>query len=292
MKDTIEKNKISFVRLLYHSRPRYWVYLLGSYSIGILTGISSTTFDSRASVVLILIFAVYFLFPANLLVYGTNDLYDTDTDSLNPKKEGYELTVSSEDRRTLIWSIGVSTAVFFVVALFTVHAALSVFIVFLYMSIFYAAWPIRAKVRPFLDSIVSAFIFITPGLFGYYLVGGEHLSVLAIVISIIWAVTLHMQRAVTDIGPDTEARIKTIATVLGRKKIHLICFFLYGVSGVLSYLLIGVVGPILILPYLFLLFFSYQVKTYEKQFAVYTYIPKVTGVVLLALNIFLVLKNF
>lgn len=160
------------------------------------------------------------------------------------------------------------------------------------MSIFYAAWPIRAKVRPFLDSIVSSLIFITPALFGYYLVGGGHISLIVVIVSVVWAITMHMQRAVIDIGADTEARIRTIATVLGRKRTHLVCFFLYGVISVLSYIAIGTLGPILVLPYLFLIVFSYCMKTYEKQFAVYTYIPKVTGIVLLVLNIFLALKSF
>lgn len=292
MKDFIQQKRIAFGKLFLTSRPRYWVYLFGTYAVGILAGISDTTQWSSTTVFFIFLFALYFLFPANMLVYGINDLYDTDTDSLNPKKEGYETTIKSEDRDMLVRTIFVLTFIFFCVSLFTPRAALSVFIIFIYMSIFYAAWPIRAKVRPFLDSIVSSLIFITPALFGYYLVGGGHISLIVVIVSVVWAITMHMQRAVIDIGADTEARIRTIATVLGRKRTHLVCFFLYGVISVLSYIAIGTLGPILVLPYLFLIVFSYCMKTYEKQFAVYTYIPKVTGIVLLVLNIFLALKNF
>ena len=35
-------------------------------------------------------FVVYFLIPANILIYGINDIFDYDTDKLNPKKGTYE----------------------------------------------------------------------------------------------------------------------------------------------------------------------------------------------------------
>jgi 4-hydroxybenzoate polyprenyltransferase len=288
----MEQKKSVLEILFLTSRPRYWVYLLGAYSIGILTGISNTTIWNNTSTLFIFTFAVYFLFPANLLVYGINDLYDTDTDSLNPKKEQYETTIKSEDRDILMKVIFIVTCFFFCVSLFSPRSALSVFIIFIYTSVFYAAWPIRAKVRPFLDTIISALIYMTPALIGYYLVGGTHISIFVLLIGFIWAIAMHMQRAVVDIGADTEARIQTIATVLGRKKTHLVCLFLYGSIGVLSYITIGILGPVLTLPYIFLLFFSYRMKTYEKQFAVYTYIPRVTAIVLLCIIVFLALKNF
>ena len=141
MKNFIQQKRIAFGKLILTSRPRYWVYLFGSYVIGILAGSSNVTAWTTAILFFIFMFAFYFLFPANLLVYGTNDLYDTDTDSLNPKKEGYETVVKSEDRGALIQSIFVLTAVFFFVSLFTPRSALSVFIIFIYISVFYAAWP-------------------------------------------------------------------------------------------------------------------------------------------------------
>ena len=83
------------------SRPRFWIYLFGSYLLGVVAGASSSAdfvrFDS-------ILFGLYFLLPANLLVYGVNDIFDFETDRLNPKKAGYEILVQPEMYRSLwIW---------------------------------------------------------------------------------------------------------------------------------------------------------------------------------------------
>lgn len=50
---------------------------------------------------LFFLYLLYFLFPANLLVYGVNDIADEDTDILNAKKQGYELLHTKEKTTAL-----------------------------------------------------------------------------------------------------------------------------------------------------------------------------------------------
>ena len=292
MKDFISQTKVTIGTLLRISRPRYWVYLLAPYVLGIIAGISEATIFTSTTVWFICIFTIYFLFPANLLLYGINDIYDTDTDSLNPKKHGYEIILRDDDQPILVRTIFFVTVCFSVVSLFTPHTALSAFIIFIYTSIFYAAWPIRAKTRPFLDTFMSSVIYMAPGFFGYYLTGGVHISIFVVLAGFLWGVLMHMHRAVIDIGPDTEARVRTIATVLGRKTTHYILFFSYGILAVLSYAYIGILGPITAMLYIFLVFFSYRMKTYEKQFAVYMYIPQLTSVALFCMIVFFAIQKF
>ena len=87
--------------LLKVSRPRFWLYVFGPYIIGL-----AAAADNQADFLRIenLIFAIYFLFPANLLIYGINDIFDFETDRLNPKKAEYEALVRPESHRSLfIW---------------------------------------------------------------------------------------------------------------------------------------------------------------------------------------------
>jgi 4-hydroxybenzoate polyprenyltransferase len=40
----------------------------------------------RDNIIQVLLFGLYFLIPANIRIYGINDIYDYETDKLNPKK--------------------------------------------------------------------------------------------------------------------------------------------------------------------------------------------------------------
>ncbi len=74
-------------RVLRISRPRFWIYELGPYMIGVL-GAILTSQQSRETINLwrVFLFGFYFLIPANIWIYGINDIYDYETDKLNPKK--------------------------------------------------------------------------------------------------------------------------------------------------------------------------------------------------------------
>ena len=69
--------------LLRVSRPRFWMYLLGPYMVAL----AATSLRPPVEVWLL---GLYLTLPANLLIYGVNDLFDAETDRLNPKKRDYE----------------------------------------------------------------------------------------------------------------------------------------------------------------------------------------------------------
>src|SRR5215203_1505144 len=124
------------------SRPRFWLYLFGTYLVGLAAGASSTSDFLRLDSIL---FGLYFLLPANLLIYGINDIFDFETDRLNPKKAEYEMLVRPESHRRLaMWTI-VLNLPFLVAAFFVARSALMPLAIFLILSIFYSAPPIRAK---------------------------------------------------------------------------------------------------------------------------------------------------
>lgn len=103
----------------------------------------------------IAIFAFYFLVPANIWIYGINDIYDYETDKLNPKKQGYEALVEPKEHKKLWTRILATSLPFLFVLPLSITTYIS-FLLFLFFSAQYSATPIRAKGRPVLDSLFSA----------------------------------------------------------------------------------------------------------------------------------------
>jgi lycopene elongase/hydratase (dihydrobisanhydrobacterioruberin-forming) len=73
-------------KLIAISRPRFWMYLLGPYLIGYALAVSFHGTEYPYGLSYIFLFLLLFTLPANLFLYGINDMYDGDTDRENPKK--------------------------------------------------------------------------------------------------------------------------------------------------------------------------------------------------------------
>lgn len=118
------------------SRPRFWIYVFGPYLLGLAAGATS---GSHLLSVSVIAYAAYFLFPANLLIYGVNDIFDFDTDKLNPKKQEYETLVRPEERRGLTLAILITNVPFIVGAFLLNGVAKIAIAAFLLLSIFYSS---------------------------------------------------------------------------------------------------------------------------------------------------------
>ena len=79
-------------RILKISRPRFWIYELGPYIVGVVAAAQSDHFVWLFPAVII--FFIFFAYPANIYIYGINDIYDYETDKLNPKKVLSNIKVS------------------------------------------------------------------------------------------------------------------------------------------------------------------------------------------------------
>lgn len=106
---------------------------------------------------------LYFSYPANLLVYGINDIFDYDTDKLNEKKSGYESLIGPEQQQKLRVLIAILNLPFLLLSILPNPESYMWLIIFVLSSIFYSAAPLRAKSKPVLDTIISALIYIAPG---------------------------------------------------------------------------------------------------------------------------------
>ncbi len=270
------------------SRPRFWLYLAGPYLIGLVAANTST---SALYGFWPLLFLLYFLFPANLLIYGVNDIFDFETDRHNPKKNAYE-TLVAPNQRAKIWGAIVAANTPFLALLLvycvqnqTTTPALAV-VGFLFFGIFYSAPPIRAKTKPLFDSFFNI-LYLFPGFVGYALLSGAHFDWKVFFAGTLWVMAMHAYSAIPDIDADKTAKLSTIATVLGATRTLVFCAFCYLGAAVLSYPHLGVFGILLGSMYVGMICLSLLSTNRQWIFRVYRWFPFLNGI--LGFSIFLFL---
>lgn len=257
------------------SRPRFWLYIFGPYLIGLVAG---ATFRSDLLSPAIAAFAVFFLLPANLLIYGVNDIFDFETDKLNPKKQEYETLVKPDDRWPLILAILFLNIPFIAGAFFLNSIAIVAAVCFLFFSIFYSAWPIRAKAIPVIDSMFNI-LYVFPGIFGYALISGEFPPVLAVVSAFLWTMAMHAYSAIPDIAADREAGVETVATFIGPNGTIIFCTACYLGSAIFAFPFVGIFAGILGMIYLAIMAATVFAKDTAGVFRIYRYFPLINSTV-------------
>lgn len=216
------------------------------------------------------------LLPANLFVYGVNDLADGDTDIFNKKKKGYESQVT--DRDLLVQWIAITQAPWLLSLLFVPQQALPFFIVFFLLSFFYSTKPIRAKAMPFIDSWFNL-LYVLPGFFiaAFSSSFVLHLPVLLAVWA--WCIAMHAYSAIPDIKADSQAGLKTTATVLGKQGTILYCGLFWFLAAVLADATLSFLSYLLFIPYFIMLVRTQEATTHENMLALYKQFPLINGIV-------------
>ncbi len=250
---------MKFQRLLSISRPRFWIYILGPFLLGVIAAGDPRLWTLELSL-LVLAFFIFFTFPANLLIYGVNDIFDYETDKLNPKKQEYEELIHPNDQKKLWKYIYLICLPFLLLFFFVEDYVLLLSSIFLIVSLQYSATPIRAKAQPPLDIIFSSLIYISPAVIGFSIANGTDISWYAVISALLWAAAMQTYSAVPDISADTQAGVSTLATVLGAKRSLLFCFLAYFASAVIAFQYIGFLAIILGCIYLAMVAVSYYSK--------------------------------
>lgn len=219
--------------LLVRSRPRFWLYLAGPVLVGAVYAAESVAALFTPTV--LLLFA-YFLVPANLFLYGINDVFDADADRKNPKKADRESRYRGDAATR--WSVALSFALGLALLAITPAAAAPWILGFLVLGAAYSAPPLRLKTRPPLDSLSNG-LYILPGGTAYAAVAGTTPPALALLGGWLWAMAMHTFSAIPDIEPDRRAGIETTATRLGRRLATVYCGLVWmlaaGVFALLDY---------------------------------------------------------
>jgi len=212
------------------SRPRFWLYLAGPFLIGFAFGTHQMSgFFSPH----FWIYFFYFLVPANIFLYGVNDLADGDTDHFNEKKGTYENRLQKKQKKILLIAVLISTALSFIFILTTGSLVLSaILFLLLCFSYAYSCMPFRWKAHPFIDSL-SNILYLFPGLFGYYFTAHSLPPLPIFLACASWTTAMHLFSAIPDITADAAAQLQTTAVTLGKTKSLLLCTALWCMTAVI-----------------------------------------------------------
>ncbi|APW97852.1 lycopene elongase [Halobiforma lacisalsi AJ5] len=203
--------------LLVLSRPRFWLYLAGPVLVGVAYAAEARgDLFAPAAVVLF----AYFLLPANVFLYGINDVYDREIDAENPKKEDKEARYRGQGYVPA--AVGLCAALPLLFVLVVPAPAWPWIVVFLVLGAAYSAPPVRFKTTPLLDSVSNG-LYVAPGAAAYAAVAGTQPPALAVAGGWLWAMGMHTFSAIPDIEPDRAAGIRTTATTLGERRTYAYC---------------------------------------------------------------------
>lgn len=230
-------------KLFIISRPVSWPNTAYPFAAGYL--VSGGGIDAMW-----LVATLYFLIPYNLLMYGVNDVFDYESDILNPRKGGLE--GAKEQKKfhpVILWAAAITNVPFiaFIMYAGTLWSSL-IFAALLFFVIAYSLKGLRFKEIPFLDSMTSSIHFVGPLVFALVLTNSLAEAVPYVLAFLLWGMASHAFGAVQDIIPDRQGGLASIATVLGAQKTVWFAFILYVVSSVIVLLegglgvLVGVAG--------------------------------------------------
>ena len=214
-------------KLFWVSRPISWVNTAFPFAAGYLLTIGHID-------ALLIIGTLYFLWPYNLFLYGINDVFDYDSDILNPRKGGVEGMKESRSFHPSIIRATLITNIPFVIYFFVTGSFLSnlVLVIVLFAVAAYSLAGLRFKELPIVDSITSSLHFVGPLIYALSLTGLS-LNFLPYIISFfLWGMASHAFGAVQDIIPDRKAKLSSIATVFGAKWTVRLSALMYLIAGI------------------------------------------------------------
>jgi 4-hydroxybenzoate polyprenyltransferase len=235
-------------KLFWVSRPISWPNTSYPFLVGFL--LATSTSPSGWTLATLIIGTIYFLGPYNLLMYGVNDVFDYESDILNPRKGGVEgMRESRKFHPTILKAVVITNTPFLLYLLLASNWQARVVLVFVvFAALAYSIKGLRFKEVPFVDSLTSSFHFVSPLLFALALVGFPLTAWPWVVAFFLWGMASHAFGAVQDIIPDRKGKLSSIATVLGARATVWFSAILYVLASVtaltqgLQYLAIALAG--------------------------------------------------
>ena len=219
-------------KLFWSSRPISWINTAFPFAAGYYLVLG------EINLTLVLGF-LFFLIPYNLLMYGVNDVFDYESDLRNPRKGGIEGALLEPKYHRPVLLIATALPVPFVWYLVLEGDAKSNLIlgIVIFSVLAYSLKHLRFKEVPFLDSVTSATHFVGPLVYGISLAGGDLGNQTLVLITLaffLWGMASHAFGAVQDIRADREAKISSIATVLGARSTVRVAMVGYVLAGLLT----------------------------------------------------------
>lgn len=197
------------------SRPLSWPLVALLFAMGMVISNAPITLVAVANLVILVA-----LLP--LAVFGINDIYDFDSDAVNPRKSlkgsAYGGVLEKGKHRLVKSAAIVATAVLAVFPFLTRNATnILATAVALGIAWAYSAPPLRLKEKPPFDSLSNAALIWAVSLAGFSYGGGISMLPRTVYFASLGAAAIHAIAAIMDYSPDRKTGAKTIATVLGKR---------------------------------------------------------------------------
>lgn len=198
--------------MLKTSRPLGWPIGPLVFLIGILFSGAEPTFLS-------LVQALLLTFPFCLFLYGINDIYDYESDKLNPRKGSIEGAKLKPEHHSLVRKASLVGAFsLWLGSLISLNPSNFFSItILLIISYFYSAPPLRLKDKPPLDSLSNGLIFLSVFAAGYSF-GGPLLRIpLKIYLLAACISGVHSFSTIMDYSVDKRIGDRTFAVAFGKR---------------------------------------------------------------------------
>jgi 4-hydroxybenzoate polyprenyltransferase len=180
---------------------------------------------------------LYFTFPFGLLLYGWNDIGDTATDRLNPRKGNFLFGPKPADDQLarLPLRIALVQTPFLLVFLYLEGVrTLPWFAALLLANICYNTPPLRFKNRPFLD-MLNQTGYLLVFVMGSWLNDVAQLPAATFVFAALFAMHAHLFGQIMDLLPDGQAGRRTTAAVLGIRAAKVLLIVLLALESALLF---------------------------------------------------------
>ena len=220
-------------KLFWVSRPVSWPNTAYPFAAGYLV------LGGQVDLALIL-GTLFFLFPYNLMMYGVNDVFDYESDILNPRKGGVEGMKEEKAFHPAIMKAVAIVNVPFIIYFLSIGSAGAkiVFAGLVFFVLAYSLKYLRFKEIPLLDSITSSIHFVGPLVFALALLGFPGGAWPFVAAFFLWGMASHAFGAVQDIIPDRKGGLHSVATVIGARATVCGAMILYLAAAIL----VGQVG--------------------------------------------------
>jgi len=211
-----------FTLLIKTSRPLGWIlapliFLLLSFGLKIETGF------------LFILQMILMSAPYSLFLYGVNDIYDYESDKLNPRKKLIQgIKQNRSDHLFIKRAAFISAGLLALSSLITLNLInILAMALLLFFSYFYSAPPIRLKERPPLDSISNGII-----LFSLFLLiisfSNSGFSIpFKIYLITLGVIGIHVFSTIMDYSADKKVGDKTFAVIFGKRTAAIVAFIIF-----------------------------------------------------------------
>lgn len=204
------------------SRPLGWL-------VGPLIFLAAFFYSGSELSFLAILQIVFLSFPYSILVYGINDIYDSQSDKLNGRK-GREWGIKlSKKYHKFVKQVCVYIAIALFLSslitfnLFNILSMLGL----LFFTYAYSAQPFRFKSRAPLDSVSNGLIFLLIVYLGYSFLGNIYEIDYKVYLIVLAVIGIHAYSTIMDYSIDKKIKDKTFSVVFGKRTTSLFSLVLF-----------------------------------------------------------------